>query len=360
MDARIPGRRHHVVVGNGGIPQGDVVAHASREEDHVLVHHRQRARQHFIGDLVPRTAIEQDLPGPRPVQAGDEAGHRRLPGPARTDHRDPLARPDRQVEILDEGWTPPVVAEGDAAQLHLAGQPQSSVQCGDGLRGGRSARRLRFFRGPRDVVEALHVYLDSLPLARELDEASDGRQEHGRHQVEPHQSSQGHLSGHDVGRSEREHHGVAEHHEQPRQGRVDVPELGESLAGGELAGLMPAPAGEVGVVRGGHPQVVGLVKHQHADSGQQSLLASQGMAPVGAGASDDVRQRRVQHRESQHHQREPRREDQHDGQENRARRELDEHAEKVLRHPGGDSVDGQDASRQLAHQPMAEVLDRQP
>ena len=45
VDAGVPGRLDQVGVGDGGVPQGQVVAHGALEQADVLVHHRQRADQ---------------------------------------------------------------------------------------------------------------------------------------------------------------------------------------------------------------------------------------------------------------------------------------------------------------------------
>ena len=254
------------------------------------------------------------------------------------------------------GGTGPVVAEGHAAQLHPAGRPQTPIQGGDGVRGGWPAVGARLLRAFGDVLEALHVRFERLTLVGELDESPDGREEQGCNDVESHQPAQGQLAGHHLGRSEGQHRRAAQNHEQPRQRRVEMAELDKALARDQLAGLMAAPAGKEAIVRSGHPQGIGLVHHQRADTHEQTLLASQSVALVDTNARDQAQKRRVRQRQPQHDQRQLPLVGQHDGQKHRAHHDIDEQRQEMLGQALGNLVDGEDTAGQLADKAMVEEV----
>ena len=77
---------------------------------------------------------------------------------------------------------------------------QPSLERGDGVHLRVSAREARIFRRLRDVFQPLHVDFERLILVGELDETSDRRKEHCRHDIESDQHGERHLAGHDLGR----------------------------------------------------------------------------------------------------------------------------------------------------------------
>ena len=119
-----------------------------------------------------RPAVEEDLARPRLVEAGDQLRDGGLAAARAADQRDARAGLERQVEVLDQRRVEPAVAEGDVAQLEVAGELDRRGS------GGRLARRPRD-RGSdavaQHVVEPVHVALDLLQRAAEAHQPVDRR-----------------------------------------------------------------------------------------------------------------------------------------------------------------------------------------
>ena len=306
-----------------------------------------------------RTPVEEDFAGPGLIDTGHQAGQGRFAGTAGPDHRYPLARPDNQVEVLDQGRPGPVVTERDPAQFHLAGQLQPPIESGNRLHFPVPAREARVFRRFRDVLQPIHVGIERLALVRKLHETPDRRQKHCRQYVKPYQRAQCDFAGHDLIRPDDQDRRATDDREQARQGRVEIAQFGISLPRIEFTGLLAAPAREKAVVRRGHPQIVRVIQHQHADAEQHSLFAPQRVAPVDPEAHDNADQHRIQRGQTQNDERERHVVGQHGGEEYRAHGDVDQERKKAVRQTVRNSVYGHDAGRQIADQPVTEEFDGQ-
>ena len=74
MDPGIFGREDHIKVLDGGIPHFDVVFHSIGKQHHVLIHHSHRALENRARYRGHGLAVEQDLPTPGLIQAGQQLG----------------------------------------------------------------------------------------------------------------------------------------------------------------------------------------------------------------------------------------------------------------------------------------------
>ena len=242
VDAGIPRRGDDGFVRYGRVPQGDVVAQGSGEKHHVLIHHGNGSPQYFLGNLMPRMAIEQDFAGPGLIDARNQARQGGFAGTAGADHGHPAPRPDYQVEVLDQRRPGLVVAEGDLPQFDAACKLQSAIERGDRLGLGTAAGENGIFLRPGDVFQPLHVRLERLALVREFQEAPDRRQKHLRQNVESDERAQRDVSRHHPGGSDAEDRRGTQRSDEARKRGVEIAQFGIAPARTEFARLLAAPA----------------------------------------------------------------------------------------------------------------------
>lgn len=92
-------RGAEILVAGPGSGEAEVVGQRSAEDVHFLADQRDRAPGGGRAELVERNAAEGNRAAAGLVDPGDQLGQRRLPGPARPDQRDALARRDLEVYV---------------------------------------------------------------------------------------------------------------------------------------------------------------------------------------------------------------------------------------------------------------------
>ena len=101
MDARVAAGQDDLVVLNRAVPQLHIIRHGIVERDDVLVNDGKRSAKHGSRHIGNRRAVETHLAFPWLIQPAHEFGDGGLATPRTAHERDPLARLQVQVEILD-------------------------------------------------------------------------------------------------------------------------------------------------------------------------------------------------------------------------------------------------------------------
>ena len=169
MDLRVTRREDHLKVGDGRVPHADVIGDGVLKQHDLLVHHGDGAREHIARNLRNGPAVEEDLPLPRLIQAGDQLADRRFSTAACPDDGHPATRLQVHGEVGDDGAPQPGIAEGDVLQFHLAPELSGVL------------RRLVRAESQRGILGVLHHVLHALHLgAHLLDGLARADQRHGR------------------------------------------------------------------------------------------------------------------------------------------------------------------------------------
>src|SRR5262245_56147284 len=120
MNCRVLARADDIPVGNRVIPQSEVVAYRTFEQENILCNASERIDEYIRGNLVPWNTVKRDFSGPGLIFPTDDLRNRALPGAAPADQRNSLAGPYRQIEILDQRFFQKIVTKRGVPQFDMA------------------------------------------------------------------------------------------------------------------------------------------------------------------------------------------------------------------------------------------------
>ena len=187
MCLREPGDPLDLLVGEVGSAEGDVLAHAGREEERVLRDHTDRAPQRGELHVAHVGTVDEHAARGDVVEARDQRRQRRLPGARLSDQRDRAAGGDVELDPVEHGAALEVF-EADVleAQVAAAGRQLDRVRpLGDLLRLvhdledplARGSRALRLADPHAERAQRHHQHAE---VEVESDEAAD-RERAARH-----------------------------------------------------------------------------------------------------------------------------------------------------------------------------------
>ena len=122
MDLGVSGSQDDFEVLDAVVPHAYIVGNGIFEQDDVLVDDRQGTRKDASVDLRAFLSVKQDLTAPGMIEARDQFGNGGFAAAGGTDQGDPAAGLHGQVEILDQRFGQPGIAEGHMFELDRTGQ----------------------------------------------------------------------------------------------------------------------------------------------------------------------------------------------------------------------------------------------
>ena len=245
---------NHRLLGDGGVPEREVVVHGCLEEPDVLIDERD-GRGHQVRRQVGAVhAVEQDLARPGPLEARGQAGNGRLAARRRPDEGDALARRDPQGEVLDQGRLERLIAEGDPAQLEVSGE-RRRPRPGEGRKRARGAgadavrrrtgsKRARIDRVLQDVVQVDEAGGRLAHRLGEGDQLTEGAREPGDQDLEGDQGAEADGATDDLPGAHTNHGRSGHAHHRHRHRRSDRGKLHEVALGVDELGLLAGPPRE--------------------------------------------------------------------------------------------------------------------
>ena len=176
-------RRQYLIVGGVRAAQRDVLAQRAHEHVVLLGDQRDVPAQFIQRQVHERRAADGDGTGARGVYPGQQPAQRRLAGPARTHYRQPLARPQREVDPVQDVATvhigvphparlDPLVARGDPGDRPVVGDVRHPEQ--PGQRGGADLQLVEPGQQPVERVDELRDVQRRRGDLPERDPAADG------------------------------------------------------------------------------------------------------------------------------------------------------------------------------------------
>src|SRR6186713_2703146 len=88
LDLAVLQRPGQIDVRNSPVPEREIVTDRAFEQENILIHIGDRVCEDIWRDILKRSAINQDLSGPRLAEPADQATQRRFSAAGRADQRD--------------------------------------------------------------------------------------------------------------------------------------------------------------------------------------------------------------------------------------------------------------------------------
>lgn len=251
-DRGVVQRVEHDLVGDGVVPEGQVVADRAGEEGDVLVDVGHGGGEDRAADLLAGAAAEQDLAGPGLVEAGQEAADGGLPAARAAD--DGRARPggDGEAEAGDDRRGQGAVAEGDLVEGEF---PVEAVhwgfavdRCPEAVRWRTGARRGRLEAAGLGVllhvVDAFEIGVQVLEPAAQVGQLGDRAAECGQQGLEGDQDADAEGSVDHAQAAHQEKHADVDDRKERGDHDQHGGGLAQALLGGGDLGEETRPPGE--------------------------------------------------------------------------------------------------------------------
>lgn len=203
MDAGIAGGLKNILHGDGFIPEGEVFADGAIEEASVLIDESEGVGKNGARDLLDGLIVEEDLAGPRLVEAGDETADGGFAATAGSDQSDAFAWFEEEGEAIEERRLEGIIAEDEIADFHASGKAwfrtRNRLRGGGGRGGKQGIGRLL-----ENIIEPIEAALDRIEFGGQLDDLVKRGQEGEGHGLKGDQHADGNLAGDDQMGSEDE------------------------------------------------------------------------------------------------------------------------------------------------------------
>ena len=200
VDAGQTASLFHILLRDGIIPQGDIVADGVGKQHYLLIYDGNMAGKTPMLQLADRNAVKQHLAFSGRIQSRKQACNRRFPRTCEAGEGYALTGKQRQVEMADKGRFQRRIAKADVAHLHTPCPCAIPRGAGNGIG-----------FGVHHVLHALQRDLYLMHFASRLRQRTGRAAEAAVHPLKRQQHTRRHLPGDDQRRAAKEHqegHGI--------------------------------------------------------------------------------------------------------------------------------------------------------